>query len=880
MMLADEVLDQLAQAFAAPLEAGARRRVVIWSDPEGEFSDDFALLAAEGLPGAESLPRPVRLIAPRDGAMFAAKRLLYREDQESDFLVYRQRPAGSVEGDWLADIELYAQHFQADSLSMLVGQLDAADTAEVRAALERLRPFFRAKDRMARFRALMPRPTTRDDVLLGVLAALLHAPAAGLSAVIGAYSRTMADAIRAGERPAVLDALERYGADGPFARLLAYATGYEGDPADGHGYLRHLLLSATAATLPDGPFAGLERYISPHCGDMCLSVVHEWAVDEGQRKGSSLHEACLMVEGEGGVAGKVARLPLASLVGADVLPCVNEAILEDLLSSMAKGADRCAEARTVSDARRGLMWRDAFAGYFDALEAAARMQRFYQEHATGFHASEAAAVWEAYVADWWRMDVAYRCFCDAHQRALRDASRLDDAMHDLARWADALYANWFLPAVNECWVRAAEPQWRSVGWVQGIPRQADFYRDAVLPLRKPGRCVVVGISDAMRYGVGRDLADRLNRELRGNAEVKAMQAVFPSETKFGMAALLPHHSLAYDEASDAVLADGMPTRTTEDRQRVLQAVCPASKAIQLVDLLSMRRDQRRAYVEGLEVLYVYQNSIDKAGHGDGAGQEVSAACDRAIDDMRALVDVAVKDLGARDVLVTADHGFLFSHQALREIDLVGRKEVEGAVRKVERRFVRAENGASSETLIPMAGGAIDGGAGVWLAARDCVRIKAAGSAQYVHGGVSLEELCVPVVSFRSLRSSAKDFVRVEPATVQLLSSSRRITSSTFVLDLFQANPVGGKVLPAEYDLVFVDADGREVSDVRRAFADKVDESESDRVMRVRFALKPEAECDPHASYWLVARDSASGVVAWREEFRIELPSASAAAFNW
>lgn len=435
------------------------------------------------------------------------------------------------------------------------------------------------------------------------------------------------------------------------------------------------------------------------------------------------------------------------------------------------------------------------------------MQRFYQEHATGFHASEAAAVWEAYVADWWRMDVAYRCFCDAHQRVLRDASRLDDAMHDLARWADALYANWFLPAVNECWVRAAEPQWRSVGWVQGIPRQTDFYRDAVL-------------------------------------------------------------------------VDGMPTRTTEDRQRVLQAVCPASKAIQLVDLLSMRRDQRRAYVEGLEVLYVYQNSIDKAGHGDGAGQEVSAACDRAIEDMRALVDVAVKDLGARDVLVTADHGFLFSHQALREIDLVGRKEVEGAIRKVERRFVRAESGASSEMLIPMAGGAIDGGAGVWLAARDCVRIKAAGSAQYVHGGVSLEELCVPVVSFRSLRSSAKDFVRVEPATVQLLSSSRRITSSTFVLDLFQANPVGGKVLPAEYDLVFVDADGREVSDVRRAFADKVDESESDRVMRVRFALKPEAECDPHASYWLVARDSASDVVAWREEFRIELPSASAAAFNW
>ena len=167
-----DVREQFLGRFAEPLSGAARRRIVIWHDADGEFEEDFDALAAAAeageLPAGE---RPLRFLKAEDGALFAAKRTLAREDTESDFAVHRQRPMGDIAGDLLADIELYAEHFQADGLSLMVQAVGAADTAEVREALAELRPFFAAKDRLSAFATVMPRATDAADVRAGVLAA-------------------------------------------------------------------------------------------------------------------------------------------------------------------------------------------------------------------------------------------------------------------------------------------------------------------------------------------------------------------------------------------------------------------------------------------------------------------------------------------------------------------------------------------------------------------------------------------------------------------------------------------------------------------------------------------------------------------------------------
>ena len=65
------------------------------------------------------------------------------------------------------------------------------------------------------------------------------------------------------------------------------------------------------------------------------------------------------------------------------------------------------------------------------------------------------------------------------------------------------------------------------------------------------------------------LADELVRDTRGSAKISAMQSTFPSATKYGMAALLPHFKMTL--ADDMrVLCDGLPTDNTRARGELLK----------------------------------------------------------------------------------------------------------------------------------------------------------------------------------------------------------------------------------------------------------------------------------------------------------------------
>ena len=42
-----DIAGQLRERYSAPLEHYERRRVVIWHDPDGEFADEYAAIAAD-----------------------------------------------------------------------------------------------------------------------------------------------------------------------------------------------------------------------------------------------------------------------------------------------------------------------------------------------------------------------------------------------------------------------------------------------------------------------------------------------------------------------------------------------------------------------------------------------------------------------------------------------------------------------------------------------------------------------------------------------------------------------------------------------------------------------------------------------------------------
>ena len=172
-----DTIERLRAAFAEPLGPFERRRVILWHDPDGEFSEELAEVAED--PSLVACgDRALRVVDARELGSFEVKLLVNREDTEDDLLVYADWPYDlsrrGLEDDWLADVELWCDHFQADWVSLLCSEMGAEVPA--RPGFEGFKAFFGAKARRERFRRLVPHAASPADVALGVIACAPRAP--------------------------------------------------------------------------------------------------------------------------------------------------------------------------------------------------------------------------------------------------------------------------------------------------------------------------------------------------------------------------------------------------------------------------------------------------------------------------------------------------------------------------------------------------------------------------------------------------------------------------------------------------------------------------------------------------------------------------------
>lgn len=853
----ETIQQDLARRFAAPLPEFYLRRIIFWYDEEREFEDQIGDLALDG----------VTVLKLTGSNTFAIKKQLCKDDLTSNYLIYDPRPFIKDDDNWLINVQLYSEEFRADLNSIWMDEMELPASPIIRTQVKRYRKFFRSKKHRDAVKKLNSSISTAAQMHLAVMAVLSGCG----SLQPGAILRAVLDAGLDMEMNSVYQSLVTYGADNAFWVMVSQGTGYSESDDSSLGRLAiHLLLTAATRTIHTDLLAGLDAFMSVPHQAYCYDFVSDWLHSQDT---AQLHETARYVEQEALLPQRFSKLAVEDLVDTACFPCIDECILASLMKEISDHIIHVEFIRLVVEKRRTTAWYQSVSSYYEGLLQVANMQAFFAEHSAGFHTVEPHRIWKKYTSDYYRMDTYYRLFHLCFQRSLKESHPLlDDLFKQVVDKVEGLYTHWFLGHLGQNWSDACAENLKKYGHILEVPQQTDFYIQKVRP--NENRVFVI-ISDALRYEVAASLTEDLRREMQCQVSLDSCEGLFPTVTKYGMAALLPHKKLEVKPRADgtlAVLADGEPTDAGY-RDKLLKKVNPASAALKYEDILLLKRQERQALVKGMSVVYIYHDTVDKASHTSDSA--VFSACDEAIIQIKNLARIIVNDFGGTNIIITADHGFLYTYSPLREDDKVDRTTLSEQDVEVDRRYLITQKGAQPKYLLPVQflNGNTDYEA---FAPREYVRIKKKGGGlNFVHGGISLQEMVVPVLEFQFLRNSYKAYQRnrdkidTKPVTVSLLSASRKISNMIFSLNFYQKEAVGGNREAAKYLVYFVDENNQKISDTGKIIADKTSSNAQERTFRCNFSLRSQKYSN-RQPYFLVIADESGLQAPLKEEFQIDI----------
>lgn len=852
----DKVIQELNRRFAEPLPEFYDRRIIFWYDEDRDFE--------EKIQSGEIQLADAKLITLDDTNNFEVKKLLTHDDKSSNFCVYCPVMYPN-EKNWLLPIQLYSEEFRADLVSMWLEEMGIPNTANLRKTVKDYRSFFKTKAHRTKVANLNQKITAPVQLHKAVMAVLCGVKDTGPNLLIC----TVLLAGTEQEQNGIYQSFVKFGADSVFWQMVAQVTGYREKSPDLGRLSCHILMTAVTRTMRMDNLVGLDSFISIPHQSYCYDFMSDWIHSDETRE---LYSVSRNVEDELRLPARFSQLPLEELTSTEIFPCIDECILKKMMTDIIDNTINVDAIIETVGKRRTLLWYSRLQNFYEGVLNVAYMQKFYLEHSAGFHTVEPHKVWKEYTEDYYRMDTYYRLFHVAFEKSLNSSNPLlDDLFKHVADVVEGLYANWFLGNLGTNWATAAADNLKDYGRIMEVPQQNDFYRNRV---KNADTRVFVLISDAMRYEVAVTLANELRQETQASVKMESCEGIFPTVTKFGMAALLPHNELSVElrpTGAIGVLADGRPTEAG-DRDGILKKANSSSIALQYKNIIKMKRADRSALVKGMDVVYIYHNRIDETSHTDET--EVFNSCQDAIVELKNMVRIIVNEFSGTRIFITSDHGFIYTYQPLAEDAKVNRTTVSDEDIEVDRRYLITKKGAKPDYLLPVK--FLDDTQFDAFSPIGNTRIrKKGGGLNFVHGGISLEEMVVPVIDYHYMRTDSAGYQKnkkkydTKPVSLNLLSASHKISNMIFSLNFYQKEAVGANREAATYLLYFTDAEGKQVSDTHSVIADKTSDNNQDRTFRVGFNLKS-MKYSNKETYYLVIADESGLQLPQREEFTIDI----------
>ncbi len=381
---------------------------------------------------------------------------------------------------------------------------------------------------------------------------------------------------------------------------------------------------------------------------------------------------------------------------------------------------------------------------------------------------EPAAWVLAYTKDpgWYRMDQAHRRL-EAWLVRLDDDPEAESALEGLRQAYESLCSE-----MTQGFMRALKQnEWST----QGVLQQGRVYQEVVKPRPRP---VAYFLVDAMRYEMGQELAERLPAD--AECTVSAAVVSLPSITTVGMAALLPGASASFSIVEQKGKLGARIEETflpdLAARRKFLASREPGVVDVTLDDLLAMNRSRLAKKLDGASLVVVRSQEIDMVGEA-GSNALARQLMDTVIDNLaRAMRKLAAA--GLTEIVLSADHGHLFSvekDESMR-IDSPG-----GAPVEVHRRCWIGRGGTTPPGCVRVTGAELGYESDLdFVFPSSTAVFRAGGDLAYHHGGVSLQEMIVPVLAVR-MKATEKPTEAGPPVSVTGLPD--KVTNRIFTVSL-------------------------------------------------------------------------------------------------
>lgn len=779
-------------------------RLVLWYDDNAQFCDCIPQIDG------------VTILNLKDEPHLKVRVAIDIENKNDKFLLYAPYSKPPVKEDWFIDVSKYAPQFKADRSTIILNDLGLAGRQVLLPYISERLKFFNNKERFAKFKNILLPNDEEKEMDFKIISILTKSDKADIFSIIISIFCDWTDAedVCFDNLPQSYVELEKMNMSQAFWKYVAEAFGYEAETPNLKDLALRLFASDMLVRLPKENHPAAIRKLVLNNATNSFICLNQWR--ESNRYYPDYDIFSNRINDELNVSKWVGSLDFEFLLEVPTFLSVEKQIIGHLIEDVLQAPAIVDNQQIINATKKRLdgYWanrnlkdtigakRSLYCRLYDAIAYSSDMvveiNKMHLDSIEDFD-----SLYNMYVKELYKIDLLYRKAIEAIQQV---SAQGIDVLKKLQGFVEDFYTNKYIETLAIKLNRTVNFA-MSDGWkVKEAYNQYEFFNRYVKSTVEKGDKVFVIISDGLRYEVATEIASLINSQYRFKADIDSMLGVLPSYTALGMASLLPHKSLSYNEKGE-VLADGHPTMSLEQRKEFLAPF--NGTAVKLDDLVNMGREEGRNFVKSYNLIYIYHNHIDATGDALKTEEHTFNAVTTTINKINDLIPFLGNSLSANRILLTSDHGFLFQYSSKDETDRTTLAD------KAENAFISKKRyiiGKEIENL----DNSINSNTNITAKTSDSIKFcvpKGAnlyhfiGGARFVHGGSMPQEIVVPVLQIKQLKTDkAKETTKLKDVDVSVLGNIQRFTNKIQRFQLVQTEAVSDRTRPVTLKVAVYDDD--------------------------------------------------------------------------